>query len=43
MILENKISEVLGKLSQLEAGTPEYQQLDVEFKELITRRNRKQY
>jgi macrolide transport system ATP-binding/permease protein len=40
MILENRISEVLGKLSDLEPGTPEYQDLDAEFKELIARRNR---
>ena len=40
MILENRISEVLVKLSQLEPDTPEYQELDAEFKELIAKRNR---
>jgi macrolide transport system ATP-binding/permease protein len=40
MIIENRISKVLGKLSELEEGTPEYQELDVEFNELIRKRNK---
>lgn len=40
MLLENRITVVLSKLSDLEAGTPEYEVLDAEFKELIARRNK---
>lgn len=40
MLLENRITIVLSKLSSLEAGTPEYQVLDSEFKQLIARRNK---
>lgn len=39
MIIENRITEVLGRLSELEPDTPEYQELDAEFKELIEERN----
>jgi macrolide transport system ATP-binding/permease protein len=41
MVLENRITTVLGKLSQLKPETPEYVALDAEFKELISRRNKR--
>lgn len=40
MVIENRITEVLGRLSELEPDTPEYQELDAEFKELIEERNK---
>jgi len=40
MIIETRITEVLGRLSGLEPDTPEYQELDVEFKKLIEERNK---
>ena len=41
MVLENRISIVLGKLSRLKPETPEYIALDAEFKELIAKRNKR--
>ena len=38
MLLENRITAVLGKLSQLKPDTPEYMALDAEFRELIAMR-----
>ena len=38
MLLENRITAVLGKLSAEKSGTPEYQALDAEFRELIAMR-----
>ena len=38
MLLENRITAVLGKLSAEKPGTPEYQALDAEFRELIAMR-----
>jgi macrolide transport system ATP-binding/permease protein len=41
MVLENRITTVLGKLSQLKPEAPEYIALDAEFKELISKRNKR--
>ena len=38
MLLENRITTVLGKLSGLKPDTPEYMALDAEFRELIAKR-----
>lgn len=40
MLLENRISNVLGKLSQLKPDSSEYIALDVEFKELIAKKQK---
>lgn len=39
MILENKISSTLGKLCLVAAGSKEYVELDLEYKELIKKLN----
>jgi macrolide transport system ATP-binding/permease protein len=38
MLLENRISAVLSRLSETEPGTPDYQALDEEFRELTAKR-----
>jgi len=40
MLLENRISDVLSRLSQAEPGTPDYMALDMEFRDLIAMRNK---
>ncbi|HHY81598.1 MAG TPA: ABC-F type ribosomal protection protein [Clostridiales bacterium] len=40
MLLENRISDVLSRLSQAEPDTPEYIALDMKFRELIAMRNK---